>query len=153
MKKIITFLVVVISILEIVGCKSKEPLVEYKYITNEVHDTVKVDSLVEKMMERIVREANPEDSALLSQYGLKLKQGEKAYLILQNNYEKLKAEKEKVKVHDSIIYQDRPYPVYKEKELSKWEKFCCDYGKVMIGATVILILIIALLLYSRIKRP
>lgn len=35
-----------------------------------------------------------------------------------------------------------PYPV--ERELSKWEQFCLDYGKVMLGCTVVMV---ALLLF------
>ena len=45
-----------------------------------------------------------------------------------------------------------PYPV--PAQLSKWQKFCCDYGKVMIGATLIFgfIIFIILLYWIQNKR-
>ena len=57
--------------------------------------------------------------------------------------EYVEREKEKAS-NDAIIRTDTitvPYPV--ERKLSKWETFCIDYGKVMVGttATVLLLLI------------
>ena len=37
-----------------------------------------------------------------------------------------------------------PFPV--PAQLSKWQTFCCDYGKVMFGATICLIIILFIIL-------
>ena len=43
-----------------------------------------------------------------------------------------------------------PYPV--EKKLTKWESFCIDYGKITLGASVLLIIFIVIWLVRRFKR-
>lgn len=43
-----------------------------------------------------------------------------------------------------------PYPV--ERQLSKWEQFCIDYGKVMTGATVVLLVFIIVWLARRLRK-
>lgn len=58
-------------------------------------------------------------------------------------------------VHDTtrVVQVDsipQPYPV--EKELSKWEKFCIDYGKVTFGGSIIAVLMGALLVYLKLKK-
>lgn len=51
---------------------------------------------------------------------------------------------DKVRV-DSFIKRDSiPYPVEIEKPLTKWETFCIDYGKIMLGATVVCIIFIVI---------
>ena len=43
-----------------------------------------------------------------------------------------------------------PYPV--ERQLSRWEQFCIDYGKVMTGATVVLLVFIIVWLARRLRK-
>lgn len=43
-----------------------------------------------------------------------------------------------------------PYPV--ERQLSHWEQFCIDYGKVMTGATVVLLVFIIVWLARRLRK-
>lgn len=45
-----------------------------------------------------------------------------------------------------------PYPV--PAQLSRWQKFCCDYGKIMLGASAALaiLLLIILLYWIRYRR-
>lgn len=43
-----------------------------------------------------------------------------------------------------------PYPV--PAELTKWQQFCCDYGKVMLGVTIVLAILIFILLKRVIKQ-
>ena len=43
-----------------------------------------------------------------------------------------------------------PYPV--PAQLTKWQTFCCDYGKVMIGVTAILSFVIFILLLYWIQK-
>ena len=49
-----------------------------------------------------------------------------------------------------IEYRDRPYPV--EKTLTTWQRFCLDYGKLTTGATVALILLLALRIFGPSKK-
>ncbi len=44
-----------------------------------------------------------------------------------------------------------PYPV--PATLSRWQRFCCDYGKIMLGMSVALILLAAGLIVRRIRSP
>lgn len=57
---------------------------------------------------------------------------EREYKVLQDRYERLKAEKA------DTIYQDRP--IYIEKQLSRWQQFRMDVGGWAIGILVILII-------------
>lgn len=110
----------------LVGCKSTE------YVPVVVRDSLEAihnnqergrDSLI---IERntIIREA---DSAMLAQYGIRLQENERAYLVLQNEIMQHIRELESMK-NDSIVKTKEvpvPYPVVKEveKELTKWQKF------------------------------
>ena len=54
---------------------------------------------------------------------------------------------------DTIIKTDSiqvPYPV--ERKLSRWEQFCLDYGKVMVGTTGVLLLSIAIIIAIWIRK-
>jgi hypothetical protein len=54
---------------------------------------------------------------------------------------------------DTLIQKDTiavPYPV--EKPLTTWQRFCLDYGKVTTGATIALILLLALRIFRNGKK-
>lgn len=56
-------------------------------------------------------------------------------------------------VRDTIIKTDSiqvPYPV--ERKLNRWEAFCLDYGKVMVGTTGVLLLSIAIIIAIWIRK-
>ena len=60
--------------------------------------------------------------------------------------------KEKIKV-DTLMRTDSisiPYPV--EKKLSRFQQFCLDYGKIMLGATALLLIVIAIIIVRWIKN-
>jgi hypothetical protein len=44
-----------------------------------------------------------------------------------------------------------PYPV--PATLSRWQQFCCDYGKIMLGMSVALIFLAAGIIIRRIRSP
>jgi hypothetical protein len=44
-----------------------------------------------------------------------------------------------------------PYPV--PATLSRWQQFCCDYGKLMIGATAAMLLALIFVIVRRIRSP
>lgn len=60
--------------------------------------------------------------------------------------------KEKIKV-DTLMRTDSisiPYPV--EKKLSRFQQFCLDYGKIMLGATLLLFVALTILIIRWIKN-
>ena len=44
-----------------------------------------------------------------------------------------------------------PYPV--PATLSRWQQFCCDYGKLMVGATAAMLLALIFVIVRRIRSP
>jgi hypothetical protein len=44
-----------------------------------------------------------------------------------------------------------PYPV--PATLSQWQQFCCDYGKLMVGATAAMLLALIFVIVRRIRSP
>jgi hypothetical protein len=44
-----------------------------------------------------------------------------------------------------------PYPV--PATLSRWQRFCCDYGKLMVGATAAMLLALIFVIVRRIRSP
>lgn len=140
--KMLTFiaaLVIVACLVTFCGCKEMQYIpvetikTEYKHITDTVHHT---NSVIDRQT-TVIREV---DSAMMAQFGIQLKAAERAWLIqndrLQREIERLKeAHTDTVFKTDSIQV---PVPV--ERKLTKWEKVCLDYGKLMMGGTVCAVL-------------
>ena len=124
---------------------------EYKNKT----DTFIQKDTVEREKTVTIMEA---DSDLLAKYGILLRENRNtraAYLILQKEIEREKSSKQEVHT-DTVIKTDSiqvPYPV--ERKLSKWEAFCIDYGKIMVGCTIaaILIMVIFVILWLKKQGP
>ena len=98
------------------------------------HDSVKTE------INTILREARPEDSAMIANLGIKLQDNERLLILLQNQLKESSKDTYEHKV-DTFIKTDSiqvPYPV--ERKLSRWESFCIDYGKIMLGGSVVVIL-------------
>ena len=128
------------------GCKTvyvptPEYHTEYHHTTDSVFHT---DSIIDHKT-TVIREV---DSATMAQYGIKLEQAQRAWLIqsdrLYKEIERLKASKgDTVFIRDSI-----PYPVFVDKEvpakLSNWQIFLMTLGKVSI-AIIGLVIICSLL--------
>ena len=60
--------------------------------------------------------------------------------------------KERIKV-DTLMRTDSvavPYPV--EKKLSRWQTFCIDYGKIMLGVSLALLVAIAIIIVRWIRK-
>ena len=114
------------------GCKS----IEYVPV-----ETVRTDTLWQKIVERdsiivndsvIVREKG--DTVMIEKWHTKYR-------------DRLKTDTMYVSKTDSVQV---PYPV--EKKLTRWETFCIDYGKVMLGASVVLVAFIIIWLVRKIKK-
>ena len=112
-------------------------------------DTVERTDTIERLRETVIREA---DSALVSQLGLRLRDGERAILVLQREIERLAARSREI-THDTLLRTDTvPIPVPVERKLSKWEQACLDYGKLAFGASAVLALLLLLALFSWLRR-
>ena len=104
-------------------------------------ETVRTDTLWQKIVERdsiivsdsvIVREKG--DTVIMERWHTKYR-------------DRLKTDTMYVSKTDSIQV---PYPV--EKKLTRWQTFCIDYGKVMLGASVILLAFVIIWLVRKIKK-
>lgn len=119
---------------------------EYKSITDTV---VKVDSIkTEKTT--VIREANENDSIMLTQMGFKLRANERLLIMMQNQLDEIKSSHKEVK-NDTVIVGDTirvPYPV--EKQLTFYQRLAIDwFSYILIGCVLIFIL---LFLRSKFKR-
>ena len=151
-KRIIILLVLAVMLL--CGCKSIQYVPVETVRTEIVHqtDTVKQTDSVKTEKETVIREARPEDSLMLAKLGIKLQSNERLLILLQKELSDTKKELEEKHNSDSVRveYKDRPYPV--EKKLTKWQSFCIDYGKIMLGSTVAGVIVIVLLIIYRRKK-
>lgn len=117
------YLIFALFSLLLVGCSPNVVTVE-KTHTEYVHntDTLTIKDTVRSNTNTIIREARPEDSLLLAQYGIRLRDNERMLLFLQKQLEQEKSESREV-VHDTTIVRDTiPQIVTVEKELSWWER-------------------------------
>lgn len=146
---VIMFLVVLL----LFSCKSIQYVpvetvrTEYKTKT----DTVKVSDTIRTEKETILREARPEDSAMIAKLGIKLQDNERLLILLRSQL--TESNSKQYESHtDTIIKTDSiqvPYPV--EKKLTKWQTFYCVFGKIMVGALVGLIIGFVLFLIKQKK--
>lgn len=148
--------VIILSlVLMLCGCKVIEYVPVETVRTEVVHqtDTVKEKESTKKESTTVIREASPEDSAMLAKLGIKLKSNERLLILLQKELAETRKELEQKHSNDSVHteYKDRPYPV--EKKLTKWQSFCIDYGKIMLGSTIagVIIIVLLIIIYRRKK--
>ncbi len=105
---------------------------EYKNHT----DTVSMTDTVYKEKNTTIREADP---ALVNELGLKLKDNERAILILQKELERAVSMK-KQHTTDTVIKTDSvpvPYPV--EKQLTAWQQMKVDFGELFLFIGLVLV--------------
>ena len=155
--RMLAFLIVWAVVLTIIFCSLAGCRTVYQpYPVPEVHtehhyhnDSVsRVDSIIDHQT-TIIQQV---DSATMAEYGIRLANAEKAWLIQSNNLykeiEKLRSNRvDSVVVHDSIPV---PYPVEVVKEVEKplkqWQKTLIWWGVI---CTAIFVLIVVI----KIKRP
>lgn len=108
---------------------------EYRHIADTVRET---DSIIHER-ETVIREA---DSAMVAELGLKLRDNERAILILRRELER-KLREARERTSDTIIVKDTvnaPYPV--EKNLTWWQGTCIEWFPWTIAAATFLLIII-----------
>lgn len=128
------------------------PVETIKTVYQNNTDTVIQHDSVKTEINTILREARPEDSAMIANLGIRLKNNERLLILLQNQ---LKESSKDTYEHavDTFIKTDSiqvPYPV--ERKLSKWESFCLDYGKLMLGASTLLVIAMAIIIVRWITK-
>ena len=147
------------GLMGLMGCRTQYVPVE-TVRTEVVHqtDTVKEKESTRTESTTVIREASPEDSAMLAKLGIKLKSNERLLILLQKELAETRKELEQKHSNDSVRteYKDRPVPVPVEKKLTKWQSFCIDYGKVMLGGTgaaVVAVACIAIMVMRKRRLP
>lgn len=146
--------VICIIITMFCGCKNVQ-YVPYEVVKKEiVHQTDTVEKKVEtnKETNTIIREGRPEDSVLLAKLGIKLSANERLLILQQQQISDLTNELKEIHNKDSVRSDTIQVPVPVERNLSRWEQVCLDYGKVMMGGTILAVVIIIVWLIIWIRR-
>ena len=120
------FFLVVLCTVFFSSCRTVRyvPVERIRTVYQNHTDTIRETDSVIHEKETIIREA---DSALVAELGLKLKENEKAILILKRELERQKHEVSEHKT-DTVIERDTipmPYPV--EKELTWYQSNCIKW--------------------------
>lgn len=113
------------------GCSSPEAITVEKVRSEYVNktDTVTKSDTVLVDNSTVIREVRPEDSLLLAQYGIRLREGERMLLFLQKQLEQEKSRSREV-VHDTTLVRDTiPQIVPVEKELTWWQRQKIEFGE------------------------
>lgn len=145
---------VIFAVFMLFSCKSVE-YVPYEVVKKEiVHKTDTVEKKVEtnKETNTIIREGRPEDSVLLAKLGIKLSANERLLILQQQQISDLTNELKEIHNKDSVRDDSVQVPVPYERKLSRWEQTCLDYGRVMMGGTIVAIIVIILWIISWIKK-
>lgn len=152
-KELFLWMIVLVWFLSLTGCKEIEYVPVETVRTETVHQTDTVEKVVEKnnKTNTIIREARPEDSLMLAKLGIKLQSNERMLILLQRELAETKNELKESHSKDSVRSDtvQVPYPV--EKQLGRFDSFCVDYGKVMVGVSIGGILLFILIILARIK--
>lgn len=123
-------IIVLTALLLCVGCAPRVVTVpEYHYERHNTTDTVMMHDSILRERNTIIREA---DSAMLSELGIRLQQGERAILVLRKELERALSQQKEI-THDTIIKTDSirvPYPV--EKKLTKWQQLKIGAGEIIL---------------------
>lgn len=138
MKKI---LLIAIGVLLCASCKHYQRVVEKPVYIHDttfryIRDSVKVTDSIFTDRETIIREA---DSATLAEFGIQLKNNEKAILLLQRELVERIREIEKMRSDSTEHSKETPVPL-KETEYIEVEKELNWFQKTLIGAGAIALL-------------
>lgn len=111
---------------------------EYHYENHHTHDTITKADTLWRERNTVIREA---DSSIVADLGIRLKDGERAILILRNELERAISQQREV-LHDTVIKIDSlcvPFPV--EKKLNRWETLKMQAGGYVFALLVILFIV------------
>ena len=136
------------------GCSEPKTVVVEKLRTEYIStsDTIREKDTVQVERETVVREARPEDSAMLAKLGIRLRENERMLILLQRELDKARHETYESHNDTAIKADSVRVPVPVERKLTKWETFCLDYGKVTTGMSVAFVAIAVVWLVRRIGK-
>lgn len=137
-----TLALCVVSLLE--SCKPLQKVVTVPEVHEQHHwhtDSVIKHDSVFRDRKTVIREL---DSAKMAQYGIHLKQAERAWLVetneLRREVERLSAmSANRDTVRDSI---PKPYPVYVEKQLTWYQNAKLKFSEIVIGIFFFIIMLV-----------
>lgn len=157
MKQKLTGIWIIIAVcimLAMCSCKSIQYIPIETVRTEIVHqtDTVKVSDSTKTEKETVIREARPEDSLLLARLGIKLQDNERLLILLQKELTETKRQLSSTHSKDSVRTDSIPVPYPVPAQLTRWQTFCCDYGKLMLGATCISIFLTIIIVTRFLKK-
>ena len=149
---IVAYLIaVLIAIVWLCSCKTKYvPVETVRTERVEVHDTVEIANSTARSDSTATETKTllqKVDSAYLALLGI-VNAPNEAWLLQTSTTTKQKTTEQEYhqdkrrQSSDCVRTEvtEVPYPV--ERELNKWEQFCLDYGKVMVGCTVVMVVLL-----------
>lgn len=129
------------------GCSTKYVAVpEYHYESHHSVDTIIQRDSVMKENNTIIREA---DSTMLLELGIRLKDGERAILVLRREVERLLSQQRET-VHDTVVKVDSirvPYPI--EKQLTRWESLKMEAGGYLLVLLIVLVVVFVVVMITK----
>jgi hypothetical protein len=128
------------------------PIETEKIVNVHTTDTIKQTDTVQTETNTIIRESRPEDSLMLAQLGIKLKENERLLILMQKELTDSKHEKEEYHHGDSVRVEIKEVPVPVEKPLSRWQRFTLEYGAIAIGITLVGVILLIIELVRWIRR-
>lgn len=137
-------IILLFSIVLITACSSGRTAIVPEVRTTVVHqhDTVFHTDSIKESTTTVIQKA---DSAMLAEFGIRMDRMEQAWLIRQTTAKENSSRIDFISRKDSILHDSIPVPypntVYKEKELSAWQKIMMQLGYgffgIIIGAIVL----------------
>lgn len=132
-----TFRVLLLCILltALTSCSTGKTTVvpEVRQTVVNVHDTVTIKDSVRESTTTIIQQA---DSAMMAEFGIRLDNVERAWLVRQNSEKTAVSNTASVVIKDSVVHDSIPVPypetVYKDRELSSWQTGMMGMGYVMV---------------------
>lgn len=135
-----------------VSCSSGKAVIvpEVRQVVVHERDTVMFRDSVKMSSTTIVQQA---DSALLAEFGIRLDNMEKAWLVRQSTNKESTSHSASTSRKDSIVHDSIPVPypqvVYKDKELTRWQTL-----KMELGFTLIMVVLtyIGMFIFEKITK-
>ena len=135
------------------GCKTKYiPIETIRDVYINKTDTFIQHDTTNNIINTILREARPEDSAMIAQLGIRLQKNERLLILLQNQLKEANKEKYIHKTDTFIKTDSVQVPVPVERKLSRWEQIKMDCGGIAIGAVIIAVILLAIQLVRWLRR-
>lgn len=131
----LTFMTMLLALFLLCSCRTQYVPVETirtEYRDHYIHDSI----IIEKVLHDSTVQKQQGDTVIIEHW----------HTIYQDRW------RDRIQT-DTLIKTDSvqvPYPV--PAQLSRWQSFCCDYGKVMLGTTLVLFVLLIILTIKHLKK-